>query len=76
MKLFTMVLKEITMLMMRKINAEMDGKLDMALKIFENKYPKRFLHTLVSGQLLNAYAVATTPADKIPHWDFGGFTVN
>lgn len=32
--------------------------------------------TLVSGQLLNAYAVATTPADKIPHWDFGGFTVN
>lgn len=32
--------------------------------------------TLVSGQLLNAYAVATTPADKIPHWDFGGFTVD
>lgn len=31
--------------------------------------------TLVSGQLLNAYAVATTPADKIPHWDFGYFTV-
>ena len=31
--------------------------------------------TLVSGQLLNAYAVATTPADQIPHWDFGGFTV-
>ncbi len=43
--------EEITMLMMRKINAEMDGKLDLALKIFENKYPKRFLHTLVSGQL-------------------------
>lgn len=32
--------------------------------------------TLVSGQLLNAYAVATTPVDKIPHWDFGGFTVD
>lgn len=32
--------------------------------------------TLVSSQLLNAYAVATTPADKIPHWDFGGFTVD
>lgn len=32
--------------------------------------------TLVSGQLLNAYAVATTPADKIPHWDFGYFTVD
>ena len=32
--------------------------------------------TLVSSQLLNAYAVATTPPDQIPHWDFGGFTVN
>lgn len=32
--------------------------------------------TLVSSQLLNAYAVATTPADQIPVWDFGGFTVN
>ncbi|GAA0201629.1 PTS system trehalose-specific EIIBC component [Selenomonas dianae] len=32
--------------------------------------------TLVSGQLLNAYAVATTPIDKIPHWDFGYFTVD
>ena len=32
--------------------------------------------TLVSSQLLNAYAVATTPADKIPFWDFGGFKVD
>lgn len=27
--------------------------------------------TLVSPQLLNAYAVASTAADKIPFWDFG-----
>lgn len=27
--------------------------------------------TLVSPQLLNAYAVAGTPADKIPFWNFG-----
>ncbi len=27
--------------------------------------------TLVSPQLLNAYAVATTPAAEIPFWDFG-----
>lgn len=27
--------------------------------------------TLVSAQLLNAYAVASTPADAIPVWDFG-----
>ena len=32
--------------------------------------------TLVSGQLLNAYAVSTTPPDQMPHWDFGYFTVN
>lgn len=32
--------------------------------------------TLVSGQLLNAYAVASTPAEQIPFWDFGGFHVN
>ena len=32
--------------------------------------------TLVSGQLLNAYAVASTAAADIPKWDFGFFTVN
>lgn len=32
--------------------------------------------TLVSGQLLNAYAVVGTPAADIPKWDFGGFQVN
>lgn len=31
--------------------------------------------TLVSGQLLNAYAVAGTPLAKIPVWDFGFTTV-
>lgn len=32
--------------------------------------------TLVSPQLLNAFAVAGTEADKIPHWDFGFTQVN
>ncbi len=32
--------------------------------------------TLVSGQLLNAYSVATTAAADIPVWDFGYFKVN
>ncbi len=32
--------------------------------------------TLVSGQLLNAYAVAGTAAADIPKWDFGFFKVN
>lgn len=43
--------EEISLLMMQKINVEMDGKLKMALAIFTNKYPKKFLHQLVSGQL-------------------------
>lgn len=32
--------------------------------------------TLVSGQLLNAYSVASTAASEIPYWDFGYFKVN
>jgi len=43
--------EEISLLMMQKINQEMDGKLDVALQIFTNRYHKKFLHQLVSGQL-------------------------
>lgn len=32
--------------------------------------------TLVSGQLLNAYSVASTAAADIPFWDFGYFKIN
>lgn len=32
--------------------------------------------TLVSPQLLNAYAVAGTAAAEVPVWDFGYFTIN
>lgn len=32
--------------------------------------------TLVSPQLLNAFAVASTAAEDIPHWDFGFTRVN
>lgn len=32
--------------------------------------------TLVSGQLLNAYGVASTAAADIPAWDFGFFKIN
>lgn len=38
-------------LFMDRMNAEMDGVLDMAIAIIENKYPKKFLHQLVSSQL-------------------------
>jgi HD superfamily phosphohydrolase len=43
--------EELSLWMMRKINDEMRGKLDMALEIFTNVYPKKFLHQLVSSQL-------------------------
>jgi len=43
--------EEISLLIMQIINREMNGKLDMALEIFQNKYPKHFLHQLVSSQL-------------------------
>ncbi len=41
----------ISLLIMEKMNKEFDGKLDMAIAIFKNQYPKIFLHQLVSGQL-------------------------
>lgn len=43
--------EEISLLMMEHINKEMGGALDLALQIFKNQYPKKFLHQLVSSQL-------------------------
>ncbi len=43
--------EEISLMLFEKMNAEMGGKLDMAMAIFKDEYPKRFLHQLVSGQL-------------------------
>lgn len=43
--------EEISLWMMQKINREVEGKLEMALEIFTNNYPKKFLHQLVSSQL-------------------------
>lgn len=43
--------EEISLMLMECINAEMDGKLNTAISIFKDEYPKRFLHQLVSGQL-------------------------
>ncbi|WP_264790076.1 HD domain-containing protein [Aureispira anguillae] len=43
--------ESISVLLMEQLNQEFDGKLDLALKIFKNRYPKKFLYQLVSGQL-------------------------
>jgi HD superfamily phosphohydrolase len=41
----------ISLMLMKEINKQFDGQLQMALDIFTNEYPKKFLHQLVSGQL-------------------------
>ena len=38
-------------MLMERINKEMNGQLALAIRIFKDEYPKRFLHQLVSGQL-------------------------
>ncbi|MBQ9417679.1 MAG: HD domain-containing protein [Bacteroidales bacterium] len=43
--------EEITLRMMQHLNEEMDGLLSTAIAIFTNRYPKHFLHQLVSSQL-------------------------
>ena len=43
--------EHISTLLMDSLNRQFDGKLDMALDIFNKRYPKRFLQQLVSGQL-------------------------
>ena len=43
--------EEISLMLMKELNKQFDGQLQMALDIFTNEYPKKFLHQLVSGQL-------------------------
>lgn len=41
----------LSLMFMKELNDEFDGKLSEAIKIFSNKHPKRFLSQLVSSQL-------------------------
>lgn len=43
--------EDISLMMMDKINEEMNGRLNLAISIFKNEYPKKFLHQLISSQL-------------------------
>ncbi len=43
--------EEISLLLMNELNTQFNGKLDLAIRIFTNKYKKKFLHQLVSSQL-------------------------
>ena len=43
--------EEISLLLMEKMNRELDGQLDLAIRIYKDEYEKRFLHQLVSSKL-------------------------
>ncbi len=43
--------EELSVLFMQKLNEAFDGQLDLAIQIFQDKHPKKFLQQLVSGQL-------------------------
>ncbi len=43
--------EEISLLMMERINHDTGGRLNLAISIFKDEYPKRFLHQLISSQL-------------------------
>ena len=43
--------EQISLMMMEEMNREMQGCLTLAIKIFKDDYPKRFLHQLISSQL-------------------------
>lgn len=43
--------EEISLVVMERMNEEFRGQLTLAIKIFKNEYPKRFLHQLISSQL-------------------------
>ena len=43
--------EDISLLMMEQINRDLEQQLGMAISIFKDQYPKRFLHQLISSQL-------------------------
>ena len=43
--------EKISLLLMRKLNDQLDGQLKTAIEIFTGNHPKRFLLQLISGQL-------------------------
>ncbi len=43
--------EDISLMVMEQMNEEMRGQLGLAIKIFKDEYPKRFLHQLISSQL-------------------------
>jgi HD superfamily phosphohydrolase len=43
--------EDLSLLLMRKLNEEFKGRLDLAIEIFNGAYQKKFLHELIAGQV-------------------------
>ncbi len=43
--------EKVSLLFMKELNKEFQGKLSLAIKIFTNNYKKKFLHQLISSQI-------------------------
>lgn len=43
--------EDISLLLMKKLNEEFTGRLDLVIDIFTGNYSRRFLHELISGQM-------------------------
>lgn len=43
--------EQLSLSIMQLLNKEFDGSLDLCIEIFLNKYPKKYLHQLISSQL-------------------------
>ena len=43
--------EDISLLLMKKLNEEFNGKLDLAIEIFTGMYYRKFFHELISGQI-------------------------
>ena len=43
--------EDISLLLMEEINKDLKGQLNLAIQIFKDQYPKKFLHQLISSQL-------------------------
>ncbi|TDE13309.1 HD domain-containing protein [Dyadobacter psychrotolerans] len=43
--------ESVTLVMMKDLNRQMDGRLEMAIQMFEGTYPRKFFHQMISSQL-------------------------
>lgn len=43
--------EDLSLLLMRKMNEEFNGRLDLAIQIFTGKYHRKFFYELISGQM-------------------------